>query len=150
MLDVPVALSFEWQVVCEAEGVEYAFPRPITPFMRREYRRPAIYRWRVTQADRPDDEVHYIGEAQQLCPQRLSGYLKPGPTQETNKRLQREFQSYLERGYTIQLDVLHLGQLSIGAYDLKLEDLASKSVRRFLEQLLITYYRQQGAKVLNL
>lgn len=98
---IELQVMFEWEAVHQSDAEEYVFPRPVTEFMRRFYNKPAIYRWIVERTDIGDEPLIYIGEAARLCPDRLSGYLMPGPTQQTNLRLNQQFHECLVQGGSI-------------------------------------------------
>jgi hypothetical protein len=85
-----IKLAYEWQTVLLREKVEYLFPMAISPFMRTRYKGPAIFKWEVYQTTPGDKKMVYIGEAQELCPKRLYGYLNPGSTQLANKKVNTE------------------------------------------------------------
>ena len=90
----------------------------------------------------------YVGEAE-LLPRRIYGYLNPGTTQQTNKRLKALFESELQRGRKVALDVLAFEPFSLDALTLSMKDLGDKAVRRFIEWLFTMYYSKRGYEVLN-
>ncbi len=141
-------LAFEWEVVLASEEVEYKFPSRITDFMKRKYRRPAIYRWTIDRAD--NEKSFYIGEAVRFCPDRLNGYLSPGPTQKTNIRLNRFFLESIGSGASLKLEILKMSGAFVNDLDLQEKDLAQQDTRRLIEKLLVTFYRNQGLDLLNL
>ena len=142
-----IEVAFEWEAVRMSEDGEYFFPQPVTKFMRQSYPGPAVYRRNIYK-DRPTDrKLVYIGETEKLAPNRIRGYLNPGPSQQTNQRLKREFEEYLEQGLNVRLEVLRLGQVTIGDISLGPDDLQDKHVRQFIEELLITYYTRMGFTV---
>ena len=145
-----IELAFEWKAVRMGEDGEYFFPQPVTKSMRQAYPGPAVYRWNIYK-DRPTDrKLVYIGETAKLAPDRIRGYLKPGPSQTTNQRLKREFEGYLEQGLRVRLEVLRPDEVTVGDITLGPDDLQDKHVRQFIEELLITYYTRVGFTVLNL
>ena len=81
--------------------------------MKKNYRKPAIYRWNVFKEIPNDEKIIYVGEAQELCPQRIKGYLNPGPSQQTNKRIKKKFQTYLDKGFKIRLEMLQFDNIKI-------------------------------------
>ena len=131
-------------------GRRISIPRKDHEFYEQAVREAAIYRWRICMNEKSGEESFYIGEAASLCPGRIKGYLKPGSSQETNKRMNALFQEYLARGSRMQLEVLEFIRITVDDFVLTPDDLCKKSVRRFLEQLLITYYTQKGYQLLNL
>ena len=100
------------------ENEEYFFPKKISPFMKSKYKHPAIYRWNTFRKESDDEKLIYIGEAQELCPQRINGYLHPGPSQLTNRRIKEEFQSYLRSGFKVGLEVLQFDEIRIEGFNL--------------------------------
>jgi len=146
---IEVKVTFEWEAVRSSETVEYEFPKPITEFMRQFYKKPMVYRWIVELPD-TDETLMYIGEAARLCPDRLSGYLTPGPTQQTNIRLNQQFHEFIAHGGRIRLEILKMNGAFVNDLDLTEEDLGRQDIRRLIERLLITLYRSQGVNLLNL
>lgn len=141
-------VAFEWEVVLASETTEYKFPTPITSFMKQKYRKPVIYRWTIEHFD--GERSFYIGEAVKFCPDRLNGYLAPGPTQQTNLRLNRLFHEGIENGACLKLEILKLPGAFVNDLDLHEKDLARQDIRRLIEKLLTALYRHQGLDLLNL
>lgn len=141
-------LAFEWEVVLASEKDEYKFPNPITGFMKQKYRKPVIYRWTIARGE--GEKSFYIGEAVRFCPDRLNGYLSPGPTQQTNIRLNKFFQEGVGNGANLKLEILKMSGAFVNDLDLQDKDLARLEIRRLIEKLLVTLYRNQGLDLLNL
>jgi hypothetical protein len=114
------------------------------------YRGPAVYRWNIYDERPTDKQLIYIGQTQELCPARIRGYLKPGPSQKTNQRLMSEFNEYLAQGFKVRLEVLRFGEIIIGDLTLTPDDVHEGHVREFIEGLLIAYYKRMGFILLNL
>jgi hypothetical protein len=150
MDELKLALSYEWQSILMREKVEYMFPLTITPFMRMRYREPAVYRWIIYQRTAEDKKLVYIGEAQELCPKRLYGYLNPGPGQETNKRIKAEFEGYLREGLNIRLDICNIHGITFGDSILGRESLVDKYIRRLIVAAMVVEHRKRGFNVLDL
>lgn len=146
---VQIGFVFEWRAVLRSAAEEYHYPEPITPFMKRMYNRPAVYRWNVYQNVPANQQKIYIGQASRLCPDRIEGYLNPRPSESTNNRLRREFQKCLTQGLRIRLEVLHFDRLAIGDLTLTAAELGEQSFRIFIESLLITYYKRSRVTLLN-
>ena len=102
---IKLDLSYTWEPVLSKEDQEYHYPMPISPYMKEHYHFPSIYRWDVYEQMPEDKKQIYIGEAQILCPQRIQGYLTPGPSQQINKRMKEKFQGFLKDGLKIRLEV---------------------------------------------
>jgi hypothetical protein len=142
-----ISIQYEWRPILSSESQEYRFPDRITDFMKQKYNIPAIYRWILYRNDRADPCKMYIGSAMQLCPQRIRGYLNPGPTQETNKRLNSLFNDHKNRGFKISLDYLEFEELRVGSLGFK--DLGEKDVRLFLERAMISLHKWKSYRLLN-
>lgn len=139
---------FRWTPILYEPEKEYFFPHPITAYMIENYKYPAIYRWIVYHDSRERIQYAYIGTTKQLCPERLEGYLYPDSSS-TNLRLHQEFKSFLKQGYNIRLESLQVEQIKMNNAFVKLNNLHSQTARIFIENLLISYYRQNGLKLLN-
>jgi len=146
---IEVNFAFEWEPVFQEQKIQYVFPNSTTEFMRKNYRKPAIYRWTIEHIE-DGDSLFYIGEAVKLCPDRLSGYLSPGPTQQTNIRLNQLFHESIYNGATIKLEILKFTGSFVNDLRLGEKDLARQDIRRLIERLLVTLYRSQGLDLLNL
>ena len=147
---IEVKVMFEWEAVCQSESEEYIFPNPITEFMKRFYKRPVIYRWIVERTDVENEMLMYIGEAARLCPDRLAGYLTPGPTQQTNLRLNQQFHEWIAHEGRVRLEILKMTGAFVNDLDLTEKDLCRQDIRRLIERLLVILYRNQGVNLLNL
>lgn len=140
--------QFRWiAVYCEV-GREYFFPEPMSPYMLENYKYPAIYRWIIYKDNREKIDYAYIGTTKQLCPERLAGYLDP-VSSNTNLRLHKEFRQFIRQGYRIGLESLLVEEIKINNVAVKLNNLDSQTARVFIEDLLISYYRQHGLVLLN-
>lgn len=140
--------QFRWTTVYFEHEKEYFFPQPVSSYMLKNYKYPAIYRWIIYQDSREKIQYAYIGTTKQLCPERLEGYLYPD-TSSTNLRLHQEFQEFVKQGYKISLESLHVEKITMNNIDVKLNNLHSQTARIFIETLLISYYRQNGLTLLN-
>ncbi len=142
-----ISIQYEWKPILSSTSQEYLFPDRITDFMKQKYSIPAIYRWILYREDRAGPCKMYIGSAKQLCPQRIRGYLNPGPTQKTNKRLNTIFNDHKNRGFKIGIDYLEFKELRVGSLDFK--DLDKRDVRLFLERAMISLYNKESYRLLN-
>src|SRR5450756_646646 len=143
-----VELDHEWVPVQTAPGVPYRFPQELTPHFRTVYAGPAVYRWVVYQQEPGDLRRLYVGEADQL-PRRLYHYLHPGPSQQTNQRLNAEFVKETQAGRSVTLEVLQFKPFQFRDALFSMADLEDKMVRRFLENLFSMYFTKVGYTVLN-
>jgi hypothetical protein len=150
MEQLNLVLSYEWQAVFLRDKVEYSFPLAISPFMRARYKEPAVYRWIIYKKTAADKKLVYIGEAQELCPKRLYGYLNPGPSQQTNKRIKKEFEDYLRNGFNIKLDVCNIHEITFAGSVLGKEALVDNYIRRLIAAAMIFEHRKKGFTILDL
>lgn len=146
---IVIGFYYDWIPVLRNEDEIYLFPNALTSFMSRLYKAPAIYRWNIYRETPADARIIYIGEGQRLVPDRIKGYLKPGPSQMTNKRLNARFREFIQNGYKVLLEILRFDEMYLGDSAFKQSDLKNKHFRRFLEHMLITYYQQKGYTMLN-
>lgn len=145
-----VSFRFDWISIFRYEGVPYLFPEKITGFMKQNYGRPAVYRWNIYKDIPMDQKRFYIGQTTKLCPDRLNGYLSPGPTQVTNNRLNTKFKNLIKNGYKVHLELMRINKLSISDITLTSADLHSRHIRLFIESLLIIYYLKRGNDLINM
>jgi hypothetical protein len=151
MSEIKLNLSYEWQPVYLREKVEYLFPMAISPFMRTKYRAPAIFKLDVYQKNPGDKKLVYIGEAQELCPQRLYGYLNPGTTQLAFKKVNTEFRAYLKEKLRIGLAICLVKVINIGGSELDPSSVINeKHLRRMITELLIVEHSRKGFTVVDL
>jgi len=130
-----------------SENERYLFPQEISKFMRDTYKHPAIYKWAI-ENDRKIESI-YIGEAEKLCPRRIRGYLKPGPTQMTNIRLNSIFTDSLKNDKTVSLYYMMFSTFTINDKEISIDELKDKYIRRLLENLLIIEEKKQDVNILN-
>ena len=139
-------LDYVWKLVELRPGVAYQFPEPVSSHLSQNLAGPAVYLWKVKSGDRVVGL--YVGEASDL-PRRLKGYLKPGPSQTTNLRMNTLLLGEVDSGYTLELSTLHFEPFQFGGATFNQRDLAMTSVRRFLERLFESSFRKAGFNVLN-
>jgi hypothetical protein len=137
---------FRWDEVITKNGEVYQFPQPITCLVK-EYSNPAVYRWRII--DSEGNEFYYIGETQDLL-KRINGYLNPGPSQQTNKRIKASFLENIEVRNKIFLDVLRINQFVLNEVTFSPRNLKDKFFRKMIESMMIVFYASEGKKLLNL
>ena len=150
MNDLQIKLTYEWQAVYLRENVEYLFPMAISPFMRANYKVPAVFKWDIYQKTPGDKKLVYIGEAQELCPSRLYGYLNPGPTQLANKKVNDDFRRYLREKLKIGLEICQVKEIHFGDLVLNSGALTEKHVRRLVTEALIVAHTKRGITVADL
>ncbi|WP_297487306.1 hypothetical protein [Thermococcus sp.] len=146
---ITIEVEYEWKPVINDEGKRYSFPMRFKEFkrgFRSYYNFPAIYRWVI----RKNEEIIavYIGEAENIG-RRVYGYINPGPSQQTNKRLNSLFHECISTGLKVELELLKIHKLRIHGYDISPVDLSGKHLRLLLENLMIEIHRQNGYVLLN-
>ena len=142
-------LNYKWVSVLREEGDYYVFPQKISQFMKDNYRSPQIYRWNIFKNNLNDEKIVYIGEAQIFCPTRLQGYIKPGPSQYTNIRMNKEFEEFIKKGYSVALEILDFEQLTLNELKITKKELHNKFLRKFVENLMLFLSRHEGYHLLN-
>ena len=150
MEQLQISLSYEWQSVYVREKVEYFFPMAISPYMRTKYRVPAVFRWSVFQRVPGDRKITYIGEAQELCPKRLYGYLNPGSTQLANKKVNSDFRGYLKDKLSIKLDICQVKEVKFGDSLSGEEAINEKHLRRLIAEAMIVEHKKRGFTIIDL
>jgi len=144
-----VDFAYQWEPVLVDVSREYRFPEEITPYMKKIYWLPTIYRWNIFRNELSDEKLVYIGEAQELCPQRINNYLNAHPSQKTNWSIKEKFQNYLKNGLKIGLEFLQFEEIKFEDFILTYNDLQDKHVREFLQDTMIVLSKKLGFKVLN-
>lgn len=150
MNQLQIKFSYEWETVFLRENVEYLFPMAISPFMRTRYKEPAVFKWEVYQKTPGDKKLVYIGEAPELCPRRLYGYLSPGPTQLANKKINTEFRAYLKENLKIKLDICRIQDLVFEGTWQDTKAFADKHLRRLVVEAMIIDQQKRGFTVADL
>lgn len=107
---------------------------------------PGLYRFKIISAD---DRSQYIGESDQLS-RRLQNYRTPGPSQQTNLRLNALLIEHLKRGDQVSLSVVIDGVTANCAGREHRVDLSVKSERILLEAAALLNARAAGIPTLNL
>jgi hypothetical protein len=150
MAELQINLTYQWQTVYLRENVEYLFPMAISPFMRNRYKSPAVFKWDIHLKTPGDKKLVYIGEAQELCPRRLYGYLNPGQTQLANKKVNAEFRAYLKEKLRIGLEICQVRQIIFGGSVMDSGALTDKHIRRLVAEMLIVESKKNGFTVVDL
>ena len=112
-------IDYAWEPVISFPNVRYAYPNAVTKYIDEHYSKACVYRWaffEARQSSNPDavqfPQTVYIGETENLA-RRLRGYLHPGPSQITNKRMKEYLDRELELGTTIDLSILRFENFHI-------------------------------------
>ena len=137
---VRVRLEFQWQFLGQVQPAEDGrLLFPVAP------RRPGLYRFRL---QGKDPARHYVGETDELR-RRFQHYRTPGPSQQTNIRMNGEFRDHMAGGGSIEVDIV-IDKIDIVAGDEPIRvNLADKSMRRLLEHAALVDEAAAGAKLLN-
>ena len=150
MPELQIKLEYEWKPVFLRDNVEYLFPMALSPYMRSKYKAPAVFKWEIYQKVPGDKKLVYIGEAQELCPKRLYGYLNPGPTQLANKKVNMEFRGFLREKFKIRLEICAIKGIEFGKSTLEANAFTDKHVRRLVAEALIVEHTKRGFTVADL
>lgn len=146
---IQVLFQASWHQVEAAPSEPYHFPDAITKHMLATYRIGCVYRWAVYLSDYSAPDALYIGSTKNLCPDRLGGYIKPSASP-TNQRIHDQLQMYFDSGYRTFLEILQNENLRINNSASDFLDFETQRDRLFVENLLLTYYRLNGIRLLNL
>jgi hypothetical protein len=147
MTELNIKLDFNWEKVLSSQNEPYTFPNDLSDYMKKRYNLPAIYRWLVYHGDKL--ESVYIGEAEILCPRRIYHYLHPGPSQMTNIRINELFTQLVNEGRKITLEILVFKEFVLDGKAVSISDLYKKTVRVFLEHLMMVHHENSGVMSLN-
>jgi hypothetical protein len=116
--------------------------RPAFPIVPDE---PGLYR--ITLVPAEENPLVYFGESSGLAA-RMRGYRNPGPTQQTNKRLNAEIRSVLTKGGSASLAVALEATIAVAGRRYVAE-LHSQFSRRLLENAGLTAAQVTGERPLN-
>ena len=90
----------------------------------------------------------YVGETDELR-RRFQHYRTPGPSQQTNIRMNAEFRDHMAAGGSIEVDTV-IDKIDVIADGESVRvDLANKAMRRLLEHAALVDEAAAGAKLLN-
>ena len=142
-------LEYEWRPVEGELGKPYRFPNALTSHLKAQAASPAVYRWVIYHEEPGDLRKLYIGETEQLS-RRIYHYLKPGPSQQTNLRMNALFLEEISRGNKVCLDTLDFEPFRVNDHEVTMNSLENKTIRRFVEHLLAFQYATAGDEVFNL
>lgn len=93
--------NYEWVPVTDDHRNPYQFPVPVG-HLRARHRGAAVYRWVSRRFDGTVESI-YVGETDNLG-RRIYGYLNPGPSQQTNLRMNDEFKSLVADDHVVTLE----------------------------------------------
>jgi hypothetical protein len=75
--------------------------------------------------------------------------LRPGPSQQTSKRINAELRAVVETGKSAMLERLSFSPFHLSGRAVTLDDLKDRRIRRFMESWLILHHVCCGHQVLN-
>jgi hypothetical protein len=107
--------------------------------------KPAVYAFRFIGQD---GTTLYVGEADNLQ-RRAAHYRNPGPTQQTNIRLNERMRAHLASSGRITMHLVTTARIEIDGTSAE-SDLTSKFARRLLENAALLAAAGTGQKVENL
>lgn len=117
----------QWQLLgrITSQNSRLSFPTPPS--------KPGLYRFRVRRGNR---ESVYYGESENLA-RRFTNYRNPGPTQQTNVRVNAHFAEMLEKGAEISVAIVFEAAWISRDGNRLAADFSSKAVRRLFEHAAI-------------
>jgi len=110
-------------------------------------RSPAIYRWGFYGSGRLAGAC--IGETENLSV-RFRQYLNPGPSQETNKRMNAEFRAAIQRGEEIRLEIVKIAPVRLNRVHICNENLCDPFLRKMMENFLLADFDVVNLRLYNL
>lgn len=120
-------ISMQWQPLGRIVSLDGRLSFPTAPSS------PGLYRFRVRQGNR---EAVYYGESDNLA-RRFTHYRNPGPSQQTNIRVNQAFADMLEKGAEISVAVIVQHAWICRDGKRVTADFSSKAVRRLFEHAAI-------------
>ena len=155
-------IDYQWLRVEAASGADYAYPQAVGKHIDEHYSKPAVYRWaffKPAEGPSPEERQHpravYIGETENLA-RRLRGYLSPGPSQTTNRRMKAYLDRELGLGTTIELSILRFEAFHIiidrARNDSRLVDefrLSNPFIRKMMENFAVIVQDEVTCDILN-
>ncbi len=126
-----------WADVQSSQGYNYLYPTVVSPYMKEQYCRPAVYRWMVWT---PGYGMHayYVGETDNLA-RRIQHCLRPGNTQATNLRLKGYFDEAVNQKQQVELQTLVFEPFQVNKVNFSMELLGHTHIRRILENLVLVW-----------
>ena len=128
-------ITFRWIDVQSATGYNYRYPDAVSPHMKQNYCRPAIYKWNVWRPVQGFSGV-YVGETDNLA-RRIHHCLAPGKSQVTNLRLKAYFDEALKREERVELQTLDFEPFRINNVEFSVNLLGHTHVRQFFENFIL-------------
>jgi hypothetical protein len=130
-------ITHRWADVQSSQGYNYIYPALVSPHMKEQYCRPAVYRWMVWT---PGYGIHayYVGETDDLA-RRIHHCLRPGNTQTTNLRLKAYFDEAVNQKQQVELQTLVFEPFQVNKVNFSTDLLRHTLIRRILENLVLMW-----------
>ncbi len=106
----------------------------------------AIYRWGFFKGSVLREA--YVGETENLK-QRIQGYLRPGPTQATNKRMNALFWKAVDEGFEVRLEILEIEPVMINQVRVRNQNFADPFLRKMIENFVLADFDVVNCKLHN-
>jgi hypothetical protein len=127
-------IRYEWIPVEVGEGVPFELSGDVALSVGKLPQRPAIYRWGFFKESVLRKAS--IGETENLK-RRVRGYISPGPSQETNKRINAEFEKASRACLKVRLDVLRIQTIHVNRVIICNGNLTDPFVRKMMENFIL-------------
>ena len=138
---VQLSLEFRWQPLGPVRGDvggDLAFPKAA--------RQAGVYRFRLSANGRTKC---YVGQTDDLR-RRFEHFRKPGPSQATNIRINKNMREHLTAGGMVEIDIA-ARQVTVTASNEAIHvELADKATRLLLENAALVVETAAGTEMLNL
>ena len=141
-------IHIQWRSMMEENGAAYQYPARFSRYLRERYSVPAIYRWRVQEAQPDERKTVYIGEAEDLI-RRIQRVRTPSKRWDTNKRLKQIFDGKISAGRTVILDVADFEPFELNGVSFSSKELGDQFKRKALENLILCFAQAEGQELLN-
>jgi hypothetical protein len=147
-------IEVRWTAIESAQGKTWTFLTPISPYMRKHFAKPAVYRWCVRQSGKDVPQCIYIGEAVSLV-DRIRRVTKP-PRQSkpsnTNARLNKIFTDHQSQGLVVTVEQAAFEEFALNGLVFSPSDMTlfHKFKRCALENLILCSCLELGDGLLNL
>jgi hypothetical protein len=131
-----------WADVQSLQGYNYLYPTAVSPYMKEQYCRPAVYRWMVWT---PGYGIHayYVGETDDLT-RRIRHCVRPGSSQATNLRLKAYFDEAVSQHQQVELQTLIFEPFQVNKVKFSMDLLGHTHVRRTLENLVLVWMNAEN------
>jgi hypothetical protein len=142
-------VSFEWIPFEYETGRRYAYGGPVPAKLNSRFAVPAVYRWVLFKNGQTEPYEIYFGETENLS-SRLNGYIHPGPTQQTNRRLKSHFENEIREGARCELQLLKFNPFRVNELLISQSSLSQEPIRVMLEGFLRASHDSTRCALLNL